>query len=56
MAKPPYKGRDANGHAVYDLSGDEAAAKAGDEDARLRLITQRRLSARRPKARRVAAR
>lgn len=43
MALPPYKGRDKDGNAVYDLSGDEAAAAAGDRDAKRRLATARRL-------------
>jgi hypothetical protein len=45
MALPPRKGRDEDGNAVYDLSGDEAAAADGDEDAKARLATRARLEA-----------
>lgn len=46
MAKPPRNGTDSKGRAVYDLSGDEEAARRGDEDAASRLRTQRYISTR----------
>ena len=44
VPQPPFAGRDKNGNAVYDLSGDEALAAAGDENAQKRLETARRLA------------